>query len=148
MDCRPPGSSVQEISLVRILEWVAISFSRKSSQPRDQTQVSHIVDRCFTICTTMEVLKVKVVSNSLQPYGLYGPWNSPGQNTGVGSLSLLQGIFSTQGPNPGLSHNRADSIATEPLGKLKKTGVGNLSLPQQIFLTQGSNQGLSLQTNF
>ena len=40
-----------------------------------------------------------VVSNSLQPHGLYGPWNSPGQNTGVGSLSLLQEIFLTQGSN-------------------------------------------------
>ena len=37
-----------------------------------------------------------VMSNSLQPHGLYGPWNSPGQNTGVGSCSLLQAIFSTQ----------------------------------------------------
>ena len=45
-------------------------------------------------------------ANSLQPYGLYGPWNSPGQNTGVGSLSLLQGIFPTQGSNPGLLHCR------------------------------------------
>ena len=45
-----------------------------------------------------------VVSNSLQPHGLYGPWNSPGQNTGVGSLSLLQEIFPTQGSNPGLLH--------------------------------------------
>ena len=41
-----------------------------------------------------------VVSDSLQPYGLYSLWNSPGQNTGVGSLSLLQGIFPTQGSNP------------------------------------------------
>ena len=41
-----------------------------------------------------------VVSNSLRPHGLYSPWNSPGQNTGVGSLSLLQGIFPTQGLNP------------------------------------------------
>ena len=47
-----------------------------------------------------------VVSNSLQPHGLYNPWNSLGQNTGVGSLSLLQGIFPTQGSNPGLSHCR------------------------------------------
>ena len=38
--------------------------------------------------------------------GLYSPWNSPGQNTGVGSLSLLQGIFPTQGSNPGLPHCR------------------------------------------
>ena len=41
---------------------------------------------------------------SLRPHGLYSPWNSPGQNTGVGSLSLLQGIFSTQESNPGLPH--------------------------------------------
>ena len=43
-----------------------------------------------------------VVSHSLRPPGLYSPWNSPGQNTGVGSLSLFQGIFPTQGSNPGL----------------------------------------------
>ena len=43
-----------------------------------------------------------VMSDSLRPHGLYTPWNSPGQNTGVGSLSLLQGIFPTQGSNPGL----------------------------------------------
>ena len=47
-----------------------------------------------------------VVSDSLQPHGLYSPWNSPGQNTGVGSFSLLQGIFPTQGSNPGLLHYR------------------------------------------
>ena len=45
-----------------------------------------------------------VMSDSLRPHGLYSPWNCPGQNTGVGSLSLLQGIFPTQGLNPGLSH--------------------------------------------
>ena len=47
--------------------------------------------------------------DSLRPHGLYGSWNSwnsPGQNTGVGSLSLLQGIFPTQGWNPGLPHCR------------------------------------------
>ena len=47
---------------------------------------------------------LSVVSTSLQLHGLYSPWNSPGQNTGVGSLSLLQGIFPTQGSNPGLPH--------------------------------------------
>ena len=50
--------------------------------------------------------KAKVTSDSLQPHGLCGPWNSPGQNTGVGSLSLLQGILPTQGSNPGLLHCR------------------------------------------
>ena len=38
MDCSPPGSSVQEIFQARILEWVAISFSRGSSQPRNRTR--------------------------------------------------------------------------------------------------------------
>ena len=47
-----------------------------------------------------------VVSDSLLPHGLYSPWNSPGHNTGVGSLSLLQGIFPTQGSNPCLPHCR------------------------------------------
>ena len=47
-----------------------------------------------------------VFSDSLRPNGLYSPWDSPGQNTRVGSLSLLQGIFPTQGSNPGLPHCR------------------------------------------
>ena len=46
------------------------------------------------------------MSYSLRPHGLYSPWNSPGQNTGVGCLSLLQGIFPTQGSKPGLPHCR------------------------------------------
>ena len=47
-----------------------------------------------------------VVSDSMWPHGLYSPWNSLGQNTGVGSRSLLQEIFPTQGSNPGLPHCR------------------------------------------
>ena len=46
------------------------------------------------------------MSDSLWPHGLYSPWNSPGQNTEVVSLSLLQGICPTQGSNPGLPHCR------------------------------------------
>ena len=51
-------------------------------------------------------MKVTQSCWTLQPHGLYSPWNSPCQNTGVGSLSLLQGIFQTQGPNPDLPHCR------------------------------------------
>ena len=47
-----------------------------------------------------------VVSDSLWPHELYNTWNSPGQNTGVCSLSLLQGILPTQGSNSGLLHYR------------------------------------------
>ena len=46
------------------------------------------------------------MSDSLWPHELYSPWNSPGQNTGVGSCSLLQGIFPVQGSNPGLRYYR------------------------------------------
>ena len=49
MDWSPPGSSFHGILQARILEWVAISFSRRSSQPRDRTRVSHVAGRCFTI---------------------------------------------------------------------------------------------------
>ena len=49
MDCGLPGSSIHGILQARLLEWVAISFSRGSSQPRDRTQVSHIAGRCFNL---------------------------------------------------------------------------------------------------
>ena len=52
MDCSPPGSSIHGFLQTRILEWVAIFFSRRSSQPRDWTQVSCIVGRHFTISAT------------------------------------------------------------------------------------------------
>ena len=56
MDCSPPGSLVHGIFQAWILEWVAISFSRGSSQPRDRTQVSRVVGRCFTVWATREAL--------------------------------------------------------------------------------------------
>ena len=52
MDCSPPGSSVHGILQARVLEQIAISFSRGSSQLRDQTQVSRIAGRLFTIWAT------------------------------------------------------------------------------------------------
>ena len=76
-----------------------------------------------------------VVSDSLQQHGLYSPWNSPGQNTGVASLSLLQGSSQPRAP---VLH--ADSLPAEPQGKPKNTGVGRLFLLQWIFPTQELNQ--------
>ena len=55
MDCSLPGSSIHGIFQARVLEWVAIAFSRGSSWPRDWTQVSHIAGRCFTVWATREV---------------------------------------------------------------------------------------------
>ena len=59
-----------------------------------------------SIIVVSESASRSVVSNSLQPHGLYSPLNSLGQNTEVGSLSILQGIWPTQGSNPGLPHCR------------------------------------------
>ena len=58
MDCSPPGSSVHGIPQSRLLEWVAISFSKGSSQPRDQTWVSCIAGIFFTIWATRGTLKL------------------------------------------------------------------------------------------
>ena len=67
---------------------------------------------CYVSLTkTSESESCSVVPDSLQLHGLYParflcPWNSPGQNTGMGSLSLFQWIFLTQGSNPSLPHCR------------------------------------------
>ena len=57
-DCSPPGSSVHGILQARILEWVAISFSREFSRPRDRIQVSRIAGRCFNLWATREALSM------------------------------------------------------------------------------------------
>ena len=87
--------------------------------------------------------EMKVAQSSLtlcDPHVLYSPWNSPGKNTGIGSLSFLQGNFPTQGSNPGLPHCRR--VLYQLSHKPKDTGVGSLSLLQWIFPTQESNWGL------
>ena len=83
MDCSLPGSSVHGILQDRILEWVATPFSRESSQSR------------------IEPRSLALQMDSL----LFEPPGKP-KNIGVGSLSLLQGIFLTQGSNQGLLHCR------------------------------------------
>ena len=59
---------------------------------------------CFWTVVLEKILRVPWTAR--WSHGLYSPWNFPGQNTGVGSLSLLQGFFLTQGWNPGLPHCR------------------------------------------
>ena len=89
------------------------------------------------------LVKVKVTQSCLtlcDPHGLYSPWNSPGQNIGRSSLSLLQGIFPTQGSNPEPPELQVDSLPAEPPGKPKNTGVGSLSLLQKIFPIQELNR--------
>ena len=82
-----------------------------------------------------------VVSDSLQPPGLYSPWNSPGQNTGVGSLSLLQGIFPTQGSNPVLPHCR--QILYQLSHRVK---AGHLCSSEVLGSSQGETEWVNDQT--
>ena len=83
-----------------------------------------------------------VVSISLRPRGLYNSWNSVGQNTGMGSLSFLQGNLPNPGFKPRSSALQADSLPAEPQGKPENTRVGSLSLLQRLFLTQELKRGL------
>ena len=81
--------------------------------------------------TLSESESCSVMSNSLWSHGLYSPWNSPGQNTRVGSLSLLQGIFPTQGSNPGLPHYN------HILYQLSHKGSPLKTLRQVIYSVEG-----------
>ena len=69
-------------------------------------QALNLVIEYTDISNQNETESCSVMPDSLRPHGLCSPWNSPGQSTGVGSLSLLQGIFATLELNPGLPHCR------------------------------------------
>ena len=90
-----------------------------------------VAQSCLTLCDPMDY----------SPPGGLVHGDFLGKNTGVGCHALLQGIFPTQGLNPGPSMH-ADSLPSEPLGKPKNTGMGSLSLLQRIFPTQLLNRGL------
>ena len=77
-------------------KWILYENQRRPAQWLDKEETLKYFPKPSESCS--------VVSNSLRPHVLHSPWNSPGQNTGVGSHSLLQGIFPTQGSNPGLLH--------------------------------------------
>ena len=117
--CDPMNYTVHGVLQARILEWVAFPSPGDLPNPG-----------------------IKPSSPTLQGDSL--PAQPPGKpkNTGLGSLSLLQGIFLTQESNQGLLHCRHILYQLGCKGKPKNTGVGSLSLLQGIFPTQGSNWGL------
>ena len=94
--------------------YTANAWARKNAQPSPLLRhpVAGRPKCCHSIlCTSLykeesESGSHLVVSNSLQLHRLYSPWNSLGQHAGLSSLSLLQGIFPTQGLNPGILHCR------------------------------------------
>ena len=92
-----------QISL-QVTDFIAFGYIPRSGTAGSYVVLLAVFLRNFHTAVPCEICSV--TSNSLWPHGLYSPWNSPDQNTGVGSLSLLQGIFPTQGSNPGLWHCR------------------------------------------
>ena len=91
-----------------------------------------VVQSCATLSDPM-------ISDSEIPFS---PWNSPGKNSGVGSLCVLQGIFPTEGLNPGLPNFRWILYQTSHKGSPRILEAGSFSLLQQIFPTQESNWDL------
>ena len=99
-----------------------------------------------------------VASESLRPRGLYGPWNSPGQKTGVGSLSLLQWIFPTWGSNPGLlncrwilyqlSHKGSPSIKDVHIFKRRRNGVKLRELEKRLCVESWVSEPANFWTDF
>ena len=122
-DCSLLGFSLHRILQARILEWVAIPFSRAPSHPRDRAWVSCIAGRFFIVWATREahmtqqshywaytlqlhecmfnysIMSDSLWSHRLEPTSLFCLWDFPGKNTGVSSHFFLQGIFLTQGLN-------------------------------------------------
>ena len=117
MDCSLPGSSVHGIFQARVLEWIAISFSRGSSQPRARTRVTRMVDRRFTVWATREVFFLN------------------GQPLGVGKLKVLRVKFRGIKSLHTMCNHRH-----HPLVQFKhsQTGQGGLGTPQTVLLNSAA----------
>ena len=111
----PPGSCPWNFP-GRILEWGAISSSRASSWPRDRTRISYFLLHwqvppgepscwCEVKLKSLSCIQLFATSRTVA-YQALCPWDFPGKSTGMGCHFLLQGIFPTQGLNPGLPHCR------------------------------------------
>ena len=100
----------RESDMTEWLNWTELSVSLSRMWESHEVALILFSFSSFLILNPLNELIIthkvskghSVISDSLRPHGLYSPGNSLGQNTGVGTLSLLQGIFPTQESNPGL----------------------------------------------
>ena len=127
-------SILKEISLEYLLEGQMLKLELQC--------FGHLMWRTDSLEKTLMLGKIEnescsVMSDSLQPHGLYSPWNSPGQ-----TLQWVVFAFSRGSSQPRSPALQVDSLPAEPQGKPKNTGVHSLSLPQWIFPIQESNQSL------
>ena len=147
VDCSPPSSSVHGILQARILEWVAISFSRGSSRPRDRTHVSHIAGRWFNLCTTREALYMvliineEVISKRVVESWLY---HLPALRPQVNGLlcwnfSFLENMVIPALPTHRVVRIKWDEVRSDALWALSMTRVMSSFNPRgpKVFYIQG-----------
>ena len=127
---KTPGDSEGQGSLVHCSLW-----GRKDSNTTTMLKEKRLP-------TELVSQSCLVMSNSLPPHGLYSPWNSPGQSTEVGRLSLLQAIFPTQGSNLGLLHEGFPGGST---GKESSYNAGDLGSISVLGRSPGEGKGYPLQ---
>ena len=146
MDYSPLGCSVQGILQAKILKWVAIPFSRGSSQPRDQTWVSRIAGRSFTVWATRESLKlVKNKDNPLPTLKKKKKVSANYRKRHSWWLQYSPVLFLVAHSCPTLCNSMDCSLPGSSVhgdSPGKNAGVGCHALLQGIFPTQGSNPDL------
>ena len=137
MDCSPPGSSVHRILQARILAWVAIPFSRGSSQPRDWTQVSGIVGRLFTLWAPKEAHAPapQCQRPGFDPWVGKIPWRRERQPTPVFFPGESHGLRSLAGYSP-WGHKKSDTTERFSLRSLFSSGFCPHSSVMLILFAQ------------
>ena len=108
-----PQASLQDQKKKKCIEVKSMNAGARLIDTGPRSTYSRLGQLYLSSSSISESESRSVMSDSLRPHGLYSLWNSPGQNPGVGSPSLLQGIFPTQGSNPGLPPLQADSLPAE-----------------------------------
>ena len=114
--------------------WMKNHFEGKSS---GEAYCSHL---CLSTCVCAKSLQLCPTlcgPVDVQPTSFFGPWDSPGKNTGVGYHAILQGIFPTQGLNPSLSsllHWQGSSLPLAPSGKPTSLALGSTLVLQYVVI--------------
>ena len=144
VDCSPPGSPVHGVFQTRILEWVSIPFSSRSSQPRNHTQVSCIASRFFNIWATREAsssiqFSCSVVSDSLPPHEL--------QHARPPCPSPAPGVYPNSCPLSQWCHPTISSSAIPFSSCLRSFPISGSFQMCQLFVSGGQNIGVSALTS-
>ena len=144
MNCSPPDSSVHGIFQARILEWVAIPFSQGSSQPRDQTQVSHIVGRFFT---NEPPGKSWTKFSSVQSFSHVRLFATPWTSAHQASLSITNSYHPNPCPSSWWCHPTISSSVV-PFSSCPQSFPASGSFQMsQLFTSGGQSIGVSASTS-